>query len=87
MMTSLVTNSHMSVSPACPRTHQEVNGVMSGRPAAPESTESRKLGGLSQRTLPFYQEEADRLFVLDPRILCAYLAFAPFPSVMASLSR
>lgn len=74
----------MSVSPA---RLQEVNGVMSGRLVAPESTESRKLGGLSQLTLPFYQEEAGRLFVLDQRILCAYLAFAPFPSVMASLSR
>lgn len=86
-MTSWFTNSHMSVSPARLRSHQEVNGVMSVRLAAPESTESRKLGGLSQLTLPFYQEEAGRLFVPDPKILCAYLAFAPFPSVMASLSR
>lgn len=38
----------------------------------------REPGGPSLPTLPFYQEEAGRLFVLDPRILSAYLAFAPF---------
>lgn len=37
-------------------------------------------GPPSLPTRPFYQEEAGRLFRLDPRILCAYLAFAPFPS-------
>lgn len=35
-------------------------------------------------TLPLYQEEAGRLFVLSPQILCAYLACTPFPSIMAA---
>lgn len=61
--------------------------LIAGQLAGPEFTESRKLRGLSLLTLPFYQEEAGRLFVLSPRILCAYLAFALFPSIMAVLSR
>lgn len=72
---------------ACLHMGQEVNELITGQLAAPEFTESRKLGGLSLLTLPFYQEEAGRLFVLNPRIIFAYLAFAPFPSIMAELSR
>lgn len=53
----------------------------------PEFTESRKLGGRSPLTLPFYQKEAGRLFVLSPRILCAYLAFSLFPLIISELSR
>ena len=72
---------------ACLHMGQEVNDLMVGQLAALEFTESRKLRGLSVLTLPLYQEEAGRLFVLNPRILCAYLAFALFPSIMAVLSR
>lgn len=72
---------------ACLHTGQEVDDLIMGQLAAPEFSESRKLGGLSPLTLPFYQEEAGRLFVLNPRILCAYLSFTLFPSIMAVLSR
>lgn len=60
----------------CVRAQQEVNDGGT----APESSESRKLGGPRLPARPFYQEEAGGLFVLDPGILCAYLASAPFPS-------
>lgn len=70
---------------ACLQTGQEVvSDLNAGQLAALEFTASRKLRGLSSF---FYQEEAGRLFVLNPRILCAYLAFTLFLSIMAALSR
>lgn len=73
---------------ACLHMGQEVvNDLSAGQLAAPEFTQSRGLRGLSLPMLPLYQEEAGRLFVLNPRILCAYLAFTLFPSIMAALSR
>lgn len=51
---------------------------MAGWPRSPPRAGS--WGAPLRRRVLFYQEEAGRLFVLDPGILCAYLAFGPFPS-------
>lgn len=80
----IFTHSRIPLPLACLPMGQEVVGDLSlGQLAAPEFTESRKLRGLCPLTLPFYREEAGRLFVLNPRILCGYLAFTPFPLIMA----
>lgn len=83
----LFTHSCVPLALACLHMRQEVNDLIVGQLAGLEFTESRKLRGLLLLTLPFYQEEAGRLFVLNPRILCAYLVCALFPPIMAVLSR
>lgn len=78
------TQPYTPLSPLCLRLHQEAESDLNmGQLDAPDFAESRKSKGL----FLFYQEEAGCLFVLNPRILFAYLAFTPFPSIMAVLSR